>query len=102
MVSLDEVSIGLVFSIISMLFVLSMIFYYIYYEKIKEYCILLSKKINKIVENKILRINEYLSLKSRLDILFNKLISDDISKEELQKDIEYIKDKMDKIYQLIQ
>ena len=52
MVSLDNLSIGLVLSCLSILFVLGMIFFHVYYEKIKEYCFILSKKINKIVENK--------------------------------------------------
>tara|TARA_Y100000589_G_C26883581_1_gene519045 strand:- start:482 stop:709 length:228 start_codon:yes stop_codon:yes gene_type:complete len=52
MVSLDDLSIGLVFGFISMLLVFSMILYYIYNEKIKEYCVLASKKINMMVENK--------------------------------------------------
>ena len=47
------------------------------------------------------RLNEYLLLKKKLDAFFNKLLLDNIPKEELQRDINDIKEKMDKYYQLI-
>tara|TARA_Y100000589_G_C26883581_1_gene519044 strand:- start:235 stop:459 length:225 start_codon:yes stop_codon:yes gene_type:complete len=47
------------------------------------------------------RIDEYFLLKDKLDKFFNKLFLDDIPKEELQKDITYIKEKINGYYQLI-